>query len=682
MVFSYNWLQTFFTRKLPIPKKLAEALESRVFEVENVEKIGKDWKIDIDVLPNRPDCMSHLGIAREIGAALNLKLKSVSGKLKEDKKIKTSENISVNAESPQDCPRYVAKYLYNVKVSASPKWLKEKLAICGVNSINNVVDAANFVMLELGQPLHCFDFDKIAGSRIIIRRAKAKEKISCLDGKDYVLDRDFLVIADSQKPLAIAGIKGGKGSEIQVQTSKIIIESANFDSHLIRGASRKLNLKTDASWRYEHGLDPNLCEIASQRLAEVIQMVSGAQAADGFVDFYPKKNISKRIKVRRAYIAKLLGAEIPVARINSICKALDLKIVNNGKDALLIEAPTIRTDLNIEEDIIEELARIYGYEKIEPRFPKSILVPPQRNDNFFWGNYIRQYFRNHGFFEQVNYNFIGDKDKELFNFSDNELIELENPLSNEYKYLRPFLAANLLKNVRDNLALDKEVKFFEIGKVFRKEAKNGFIDAVQSEKYALGILIASRDNKEIFFEAKGMAEALLDSLALPNIEYVEQTAAGGFWEENALAHIEVNGEKLGYIGEIKHSILEKMKAPCHAAAIELDFAMIARLATEEGYYEEFSKYPAIVRDISILLPSETRIGDALAQINKAGGQLLKDVELFDIYENEENNSGQKSLAFHLIYQSNEKTLTSEEAEIYQQKIITALEQNKGWKVKR
>ncbi|HNY97616.1 MAG TPA: phenylalanine--tRNA ligase subunit beta [Candidatus Pacearchaeota archaeon] len=684
MVFSYNWLQKFFSQKLPSPHKLAELLALHVFETEKIEKKGKDWAIDVDILPNRIDCMSHMGLAREIGAILGLKLKVALPKIKEDRKERISKIVKVNVSDQNDCLRYTAKYVFGIKVGHSPKWLAEALGVCGLNSINNVVDAANYVMLELGQPLHCFDYDKIAAGaenkEIIVRRAGKNEKIFCLDGKDYTLDESILVIADLSKALAIAGIKGGKAAEIDRNTTKLVLESANFDQHLIRAASKKLNLKTDASWRYEHGLDPNLTELAVQRFVEIIQQISDGKCAQGAFDFYPRKNLPKRVKISLSKLGKILGQDATCIQVNKVFKLLGFRIVNIENENFIVDIPTFRSDISIPEDLAEEFARLYGYEKIEPKFPKATLVPSQKNDSIFWGNYLRGYFQGLGFYEQINYNFIGEREKDIFGFKQENLVELENPLSTEFKYLRPCLIAGLVKNIKENAALSSEMKFVEIGHIFEKKVAGEFIDAAASEKPALSIVIARKKDEEIFLEAKGIAESMLAGMALPEVAYIEQKGSG-IWAEYPFVHIELDGEKIGHIGEINKDVLDALKIQQEVAAFEIDFNKLARLATEESYYEEFSKFPSVVRDISLLVPSQTRVGDVLDTINSVGGDLIKDVDLFDIFENGDEQD-KKSLAFHIIYQAQDRTLTSSEIDMQQLAIISALERNKNWVVKK
>jgi len=306
MKFSYNWLQSFFKKKLPKPEKLAELLTAHSFEVAAVEKSGKDWMLDIDILPNRAgDCFSHLGIAREIAAILNFKLQLPISEPKEEKKIKAKDLVSVEVKHKWACPRYTAKVITDVKVDSSPAWLKERLKTCGLRPINNIVDIANYVMLETGQPLHAFDAGKLEGGKIIVRFAKEKEKITTLDGQKFDLDPEVLVIADEKKPVGIAGIKGGKIPEIDRKTKIVVLESANFSSQVIRQGSRKLNLKTDASLRFEHGIDPNLTEFAVNRAAFLIQKIAKGNAAKGTVDIYPKKVLPKRVKLDLSYLKSL-----------------------------------------------------------------------------------------------------------------------------------------------------------------------------------------------------------------------------------------------------------------------------------------------------------------------------------------------------------------------------------------
>jgi len=306
MLFSYKWLQSYLKNPLPSPKKLAELLTMRAFEVEGIKKAGKDYVLDIDVLPNRgSDCFSHIGMAREIAAISKNSFQTIKYKLDENKKLKVKDFITLKVENKNDCFRYSGRIIVDVKVGSSPKWIQDRLKICGLRPINNIVDITNYVMLETGQPLHAFDYNKISeNKKIIVRRARKGEKIVTLDNEKYDLDKNVLVIAGSKEPLAVAGIKGGKKAEIDKKTRIIILESANFNAGLIHQISRKLNLKTDASWRFEHKIDPNLTELAINRAANLIQEVSKGKIVSGLVDFYPKKVLPKKIKLNLDYVKR------------------------------------------------------------------------------------------------------------------------------------------------------------------------------------------------------------------------------------------------------------------------------------------------------------------------------------------------------------------------------------------
>ena len=347
MVFSYNWLQSFFQKKLPRPEKLAELLTMHSFEVSEVKKIGDDFVLDTDVTPNRAgDCFSHQGIAREIAAITNSIFRGPTSEIREDKTSKVKDFVSVEVKNRMACPRYTARIVTGVKIGPSPKWIRERLKVCGLRPINNIVDIVNYVMLETGQPLHAFDGDKIEGKRIIVRFAKNRERIVTLDEEKYDLNEDILVIADAKCPVAIAGIKGGKIPEIDKKTKIVVLESANFNPRIVRRGSKKLGLITDASWRFEHGIDPNLTEMAIDRAAYLIQKITKGKVAKGLIDFYPKKVLPKRIRLDLDYAERLLGVKIPQREIKGILKRLGLKIGNWKLKILNVIIPTFRLDIS------------------------------------------------------------------------------------------------------------------------------------------------------------------------------------------------------------------------------------------------------------------------------------------------------------------------------------------------
>lgn len=674
MIFSYNWLKSFFRKNLPGPKKLADVLTMKAFEVKEVKKFGKDWILNIDVPTNRADCLSHLGIAKEISAILNLKLKTKESLLKEDKKLKTKDFVNVEVKNKNECRRYTAKVIFDVKVKSSPNWIQERLKACNLRPINNIVDAANYVMLETGQPLHAFDLEKLKEKKIIVRFAKKGEKILTLDGEKYSLDENILVIADKKDPVAIAGIKGGKIAEIDKKTKIVVLESANFERRTIRQAVKKLRLKTDASFRFEHGLDPSLTKIAIERAALLISKIANGKVAQGVIDVYEKKVLPKKIKLDLDYVEKLLGVKIAKKEIKNILKRFGFEVSEILAKKFSVKIPTLRQDIKIEEDLIEEIGRIYGLEKIPLALPKILLAPPERNLEIFWEEMAKNILKEVQFSEIYNYSFISQKDAKIFGFKN--LIEVKNPTSLDFQYLRPSLIPNLLKNVQKNQKNFSEIKIFEIGKVFKIESSKPI------EKKMLTGLITG----DSFFKVKGILDSIFEKMGIAEKFYdqykptPEETKAF-VWHPKKIAEIRINGEEIGFFGEISRRILKQYQILPKLTLFDIDFEKLQRHCSEEQEFQPISRYPAAIRDIAVLVPKYTRVEDVLNEIERIS-PLIKDIDLFDIYEGEEIPEGKKNLAFHIIFQAKDRALSSKEIEKIQAKIIAALEKNPDWEVRK
>lgn len=718
MKFSYFWLQDFIRQKLPRPKRLAELLILHSFEVKTVEKFGKDWVFDIAVPANRSDCFSHRGIAREIGAITNYALQKIASYPQRPKhKLETKNFIKVEIKDKTACSRYTALIITDIKVGSSPAWMQERLRACGLQPINNVVDAANYVMLETGQPLHAFDFDKISYARnpkskikdrnknqdlknVIVRRAKKGETMVTLDGRGLELDEDILIIADPKDPLAIAGIKGGKKAEIDEKTKNVVLEAANFNPFVIRRGSRKLCLKTDASLRFEHGLDPNLTESSIYRTAELISELAGGKVASSFVDFYPQKVGPKRIKVENADSERTLEVKMSPKQIKTLLGRLEITTQNWTARNFVAVVPSFRLDIVSQEDVIEEIARLYGYEKIPERFPHSILIPPKRNEDIFWANTARDVLKGLGFTEVYTYSFISDEDAKVFGDSYwIHICELENPVSSQYKYLRPSLLINLLKVARFNQKNFSEIRIFELGKVFGADGNErrmltGLLMDLADSRLQKSAEVRVADN---FYFAKGAVDSLFSAMGVSGIWYDEykplpDETPAFWWREGRSSEIKTEDDKrVGYLGEVDPKILRMLDIKEGVVIFDIDFEKLQMLATEEQIYRPISKYPAAIRDISILVPQFTKVEDVLNVIEVAGGELVRDVDLFDIYEGEDEVSeggerswpeNKKSMAFHIVYQAKDRTLTAEEIERIHNKIIKALEKDAEWEVRK
>jgi len=698
MLFSYNWLKEL-VQKLPKPDKLAELLTMHSFEVESVKKVGTDYALDIDVLPNRgPDCLAHMGIARECAALTVSSSKYKVSSIKEDKKTKAKDVVQVEVKDKKQCPRYIARVVTGVKVGKSPEWLKKRLELCGLQSINNVVDVTNYVMLEIGNPLHAFDLEKIESvksppsgdhpqggktsqKKIIVREAKSGEKITTLDNQKCTLTKDILVIADEKDVLAVAGVKGGKKAEVTTKTHDIVLEAANFDAAMVRKTSQTLGIKTDSSWRFEHGIDPNLAEVAIDRAASLLQELAKSTVAAGRVDVYAKKVVPRTIKLASAQVNSLLGVTISTKDIQKILERLSCSVVKKTAQELTVKVPTFRLDLTAPEDLIEEIGRLYGYEHIPSTFPVGVLVPPKRNVPLFWENRIKNSLKELGYTELYNYSFIGEKEKTLFGYTTKDLVALENPVSEEYSALRPSLLPNLLKNVRDNLRYHDELRLFELGAMMRPHGKQ------IAEKKILTMVAVQTAGKDTFFQLKGTLETLLHQLRISNVWYdsyeaTPEESMRTLWHPERTAELKVGNEEIGFIGEIAPAILKALKIKGTVVAADIDFAKLQQESSEEHEYRPVSPYPAVLRDISVLVPPETKVVDVLNVIHAAAGKLLDDIDLFDMYEGEALPDGKKNFSFHLKFQVDNRTLTAKEVDKIQQKVIGEIEKNPSWEVRK
>jgi len=672
MKFSYNWLKKYIDIKLS-PEKLAELLTLYSFETSVSGKIGNDTILDVDILPNHAhDCFSYCGLAKEIGVLTKKPVKKINANFKTSN-LKSGDFISVEVREKDLCPRYEAKILTDIKIGPSPKWLEDELMKFNVRPHNNIVDILNYVMLETGQPMHAFDCDKLEIKKIIVRKARKNEKINTLDGGKYHLDENILVIADGQKPVAIAGIKGGLETGVSEKTKRIIIESANFEPSGIRRTSRILRLNTDAAIRFSYGIDPNLAEFGLNRVCALIQEIApGVKIASSSIDVYPKKNLPKTIKLNLEYLKSLIGENIKPGFVRKTLESLGAKIKVVGKSQFLVTVPTIRLDLEKEEDLIEEVARVYGYANLKSILPIGALAFPKINDANLFSNKIRDVLTSVGFSEVYNYSFIGEKDAKGIDESKvKELIEIQNPASEDFKYLRPNLVLNLLKNVKNNFRFFEKVKFFEIGKIFF--SKKGFF-----EKFSLAGVYAVKENKELtsgkrFLEIKGDLDVLFEKLGITDYWY-DAVALNKWWHPGRVAYIKHNENLVGIIGEVSPETLTAYGISGRVAMFNVDFEKLIEIAQEEREFSPISKYPAVVRDIAILVNRETRVSEVLNVIYEANADLVEDVDLFDYYEGDPSTGsgqefpeGKKSLAFHIVYQA-DRTLTDEEVRCEEEKI--------------
>jgi phenylalanyl-tRNA synthetase beta chain len=692
MKFSLNWIKEYVDVKVE-PKELADLLTLKSFEVEEVKKEGKDYILDIDILPNRPDCLSHYGLAREVAALTNADLKPFEiGSIKEDKADKIEGKIKIDIKNKDLVPRYSAVMMKDIKIGPSPKEIKEKLELMGLQSINNVVDIVNYVMLEIGQPLHAFDYTKIKDATLYARLAHKGESLIALDEAEtkYDLDEETVVISDVSGPLAIGGIKGGRGSGVEDSTHTILIEGANFDSANIKLSSRNLGLITDASTRFSYGVDPNLTITALERAAALLAEHANGVKLSGIADVYPSKIKEKELVVEKEYINSLIGAEVPGEDAKKILDTLGFE-AKVRKDDLTVTVPTFRSDIGGKEDIIEEVARVYGYDKIEPqspvlpifrKTPQTLSTLVDRGVGDLWDT--AEFIRVHdlikssldaiGFNEVYNYSFISDEAKESLNL--NNLLELENPMSHKVRYLRPFLGISLLAKVFENLRFHSQVNLFETGRVFKKDSETG----LKESRRVGGMMVGS------FFDMKGLSESFLNRLGITD-RYYDDTPPHKwdsdeirFYHPGAFALIKSGNDILGVIGEVNPVITKALKLKKPVVAFELDLEQLVLRVAEERDYQPISRFPRVIRDISILVPKDIRISRVLNAIEGVDEErIIQDVDVFDIYEDDAQEK--KSIAFHVIYGSDKKTLKDAEVDKIEQAIKKALEEGLGAEIR-
>ncbi|MEK7150994.1 MAG: phenylalanine--tRNA ligase subunit beta [Patescibacteria group bacterium] len=668
MKFSYLWLKDL-VKSIPNPEKLSELLTLQFMQVEEVKKVRQDFIFDIDILPNRaPDTSGHVGIAREIQAITGTTLKSSSDH--GSKKIKESTTpISklLTAHAPREgVERYILSVVTDIEVRQSPKYIKERLLSCGIRSINNIVDATNYVMLETGYPAHAFDYDALADPSITVRFARPGEPFETLDGVHFKLGARHLLISDAAGPLAIAGVKGGKRSGITGKTKRIVLELGVFDRALIRQTSRALGLVTDASLRFSKGISSRELDKVMTRLINLIGEVAGGKAAKGFIDI--KKNIPKvaSISVNIDKVVSLLGRSINQTEIISILARLSFVVRPQGKRALLVTPPPWRLDIENEADAIEEVGRIYGYGNITPSIPHAALVHPDEHDSHAISDKAREAFRVFGFYEMQNYSF-----ESKASIASVPRLELQNPLSEEYAFLRTSLVRGLLENIRTNFHNGRELRFFEIGNVFCQDRKG------PNERAHMSAVFASHSKADtLYFEAKGIVEAFAERSGLTDVCFEDVAGKQVLWPfaDKILLHpyrsafIKSGTEVLGILYQVHPEV--NMKIP--VVGIEILMPEFIQRVEEKFEFRPIPRYPSIVRDISVIVSRDESAESIMNIIEKAGGQWLADLDLFDYYEGDAVGVDQKSLAFHLIFQSRDRTLTDEEITLCMDRIFEAL----------
>ncbi len=633
-------------------------------------------EIDNKSMSHRPDLFGHLGIAREISAIFNAPLKNFSAsEIKLTPNTKTPEKLSIKISDSKLCPRYSALKISNLKISESPDWLKERLLAVGQKPINNIVDITNYVMLELGQPLHAFDAKDI--KKIEVRLSQASETIKTLDGQDLKLKGGELLITDGQNPIALAGIMGGADSAIKPETNSIIIESANFNSALIRRSSQDLNLRTEASVRFEKSLDPENTLKALQLAVSLIKKINkNAEINSELGDYYPNPIKNREINLSLSWANNLIGLEIPAKKIKEYLSGLGLVITKEDEENISCLIPSYRGhDLVLAEDLVEEILRLYGFDNINSKLPIMELQAPNINQELNLENKIKDYLVLAANLNEVyNYSFLSEEDIVKAGVNPENNLKINSPLSKNYEYLRPNLSIGLINNLKNNQYKYNSFGLFEIGNVFSANIglldKNGGNEKLPYQENRLGILIAGTDKLKTFKDLKtitsGLILRLVNNQAEITFEAIDQTAT---------AKIIVKNQEIGYLSLIDQKTTDNFSLKKSGAIVEIRLNKLLETVLEAGEirYDRLTKFPPVIRDLAFVLDKRISYGQFYKEL-KNFDSLISRADLFDVYEGQNLAANQKSLAFHVVYQSPGKTLTSEEVDEVQKKLLTHLYQ--------
>lgn len=666
MKISCNWLKDYCKHDLSA-EKLAESLTNAGLVVDTINPVEDDFCLEVEVTSNRPDCLGFIGVAREVATIVRGKLDIPDVNYgATDEKI--NDVTSVSIEDKELCQRYTARVIKDVKIGPSPEWLQKKISSIGLRPVNNIVDITNYILMESGQPLHAFDFDKLSENRIVVRRAKKGETMEAIDGSKCVLTEDMLVIADAQRPVAIAGVMGGKDTEVSDSTRNILLESAFFDPRSVRRVSRKLSLMSDSSYRFERRVDPECVDWASRRAAKMILEIAGGQAVEGVIDqnYLEGNKVSVSLKMSR--LNSLLGLKIEKDVAKDILEHLQFKVNSETKDRFRVDVPSFRGDVYREIDLIEEVARIHGYDKIPVK--NSIGVKLSQDNEF---DKITEKTKNVisglGFNEVVTDSIVGDsQNRHGTIWSETGSLKILNPIRQDENLLRKALVHNLLrvKKHNQNYGVEK-TDIYELSKVYLPKED----DQLPEEKECLCIL-----GEGGYLALKGVIETMLSHLNIS--DSLESTHFDfGLFSSEKSAELRLGDSVLGFIGELSREVISDYDFRSKPCVAELDFNVLIDKTRLEGSYRKIPSFPIMSRDFAVVSDEKVTWAEIKGCIDSLKIDYVDEVEFFDVYRGKQIESGKKSIAFRVIFRADDRTLKSEEVDVLQEKILASLSSSLG-----
>ena len=648
-----------------------------------------DWVFDIDITPNRPDCASVMGIAREIAAKTGERLKRPEVEIRESGP-HIEQLSSVTIIDPAGCPRYAAGIIQDVEIEPSPFWMRYRLHLSGVRAINNIVDATNYVMLEMGQPLHAFDYNRLKENRIIVRRAEKGEVFTTLDGVDRKLNTETLMICDGERPVALAGIMGGLNSEIFAGTRNILLESAFFDPVTIRRGSKNLGISTEASYRFERGIDIEGVKVALARAVSLISNLAGGNVAAGFIDNYPNIYIPPIIDLRVDRTNRLLGRTLSKDAISGYLKNLEMDVKDINENKLRVKPPSFRVDITREMDLIEEIARLSGFDEIPVIYPSVRPSEKSESTELLLRDKMKSIISGLGFSEIITYSFISPDFADILDADNSSLrsfVKILNPLSIDQSVMRTSLIPGLLSAVKTNILHDeKDLKLFEWGKIFIQNEN----DQLPLEKNFLAAIMTGRYYQETwygnqrhvdFYDIKGSAEAVLKGLGFRDFFFQKETGFPGYDPELS-SGIYCSGSLIGQAGRISPDVITAYDLKMEDAYLfELDIEALLKHHSKTGKFETFARFPAVHRDISIIVKRNLESEKLTDIIKQEGADLIESVKIFDLYEGKKIDPSQKAIGFRICYRSEHGTLDGGEINQLHESIIEKIREETGGKLR-
>ena len=648
-----------------------------------------DTVLDIGITPNRSDCLSMIGIAREAAALTGKKMKMPDVKVRESAQ-DVSLLSSVTIEDADLCPRYTARLIQNVTIGGTPVWMKTRLEAAGLRAINNVVDVTNFVMLEMGQPLHAFDFRFLEEGRIVVRKSKPGEEFISLDEKSRLLPENTLLICDGKKPVAIAGIMGGLNSEVKEDTRTILLESAYFNPASIRRSSRRLGMPTDAAFRFERGIDPEGVVRALDRAAQLIAELSGGEVCRNYLDEYPAKiKAVENIPLRMDRVRQVIGARVPAREAVRILKSIGMALRREGKGAYRVTPPSFRVDIEREIDLIEEIARLYGYDRVPSTLPSVSVSEAETVPRLALEERIRQLMTGAGYSEIINYSFSSPDSAEALGLSPEDerrrFVVIKNPLTEDQSIMRTTLAYGLLETLKKNLHnASFNLKLFEIGRTFFKRHDG----ELPEEKNILAALAAGKAADDLwgskvsvdFYDLKGSLENIFQDLKLDSCRCRTETSEP-FLHPGQSCGVYIGDVRVGFLGKAHPEVLKKMDIRSDAYLFEINLDLLGKQTGRRIRYRELSKFPAVQRDVAFVLPESMESEKMLEIVLSQHEDLLENVSIFDIYSGKGLEERTKSLGLRFSYRALDRTLTDAEINSIHNRIVQNTVQQTGAKIR-